>query len=449
MPGTATTVLPAGSLLAHYRIEEKIGEGAMGTVYRAHDEGLDRKVAVKVLRPGVTGMTVRVDRFFREARAAARVTHPNLTHVHYVGGDGSYRFFAMEYVIGESLDDHVLSKGPLNLESGIDLLVQAAAGLAAAHEVSIVHRDVKPSNILVQPDGTVKVTDFGLSKSIEADVAQSQEGAVTGTPTYMSPEQCRSRKVDARADVYALGLTVWAMFVGAPPFPGPNLGDVINDQINTPLPSLTARRPDLPRSHERVLERMCAKQPEDRPADMHAVIELLEACRPRAVHPAPIVARAVAVGLDLVAALVAMMSISFLMQAFEGDSDELRFTLSGEFQFALFAFLFMVMTITPEVRHQMTLGKWFLNLCVRARDGSEAPRRAYFLRAILRFPSLAFGATGLGMLLGFLDGPMDLLALAAVVLGLGAFYLTKGKTLSDLLTKTRVVYLMPTDERTA
>jgi serine/threonine-protein kinase len=439
---TATHTLPAGSILAHYRIEEQIGEGAMGTVYRAHDEGLDRKVAVKVLRSGASAITTRIDRFFQEARAAARVNHPNLTHVHYVGADGSYRFFAMEYVQGDSLDDYVTRVGRIDLEEGIDILVQAASGLAAAHDEAIVHRDVKPSNVLIRSDGRVKITDFGLSKSMAGDVAQSHEGLVTGTPSFMSPEQCRGGKIDARADIYALGLTAWSMFVGEPPFPGSNLGEVLNDQMNTPLPPITARRPDLSPSIERVLGKLCAKSPEDRPADMHEVVELLEACRPRALHPAPIVARAVAVSLDLIASLVAMMSISFTVEALKGEG-----ALPENLHFTVYSVLFMLMTVVAETRYQLTIGKWFLNLCVRAADGSEAPRKAYFLRAVLRFPSFAFGAVGLSMLLPGVDLYVDVLGLAAILVGLIAFYATKGKTLSDLLTKTRVVYAMPPDER--
>jgi len=441
MPRTAEPQLPAGAMLAHYRIEEPIGQGAMGTVYRAHDEGLDRTVAVKVLRPAVSGMTVRVDRFFQEARAAARVSHPNLTHVHYVGGDGSYRFFAMEYVRGRSLDEVVAADGVPDLETALDLLVQAAAGLAAAHEAGIVHRDVKPSNVLVRDDGTVKITDFGLSKSIDADVRISHDDSVIGTPIYMSPEQCRSRDVDARTDVYCLGLTAWALLVGHAPYPGPSLGDVLHDQINTPLPSLTAERPDLPVALGRVLQAMCAKDPADRPASMREVIRRLEGCRPRAIHPAPIVARAVAVALDLVAAFVALGAVAFAIRRVGGGE------LGEGLELVIFSFLFLGFTVFAEVRHGLTLGKWFLDLRVRAADGTEASRRAQWLRGLLRFPGAFVWASGLPMLLPFVGTVATIAGGAAVVAGLGCFYAAKGRTLSDVLTKTRVTYDMPPDAR--
>ena len=443
MPRTAAPVLPPGSMLAHYRIEEPIGEGAMGTVYRAHDTGLDRTVAVKVLRPSVSGTTVRVDRFFQEARSAARVSHPNLTHVYYVGGDGSYRFFAMEFVRGQSLDEYVEGSGPPDLETAVDWLVQAAAGLAAAHDAGIVHRDVKPSNVLVKPDGVVKVTDFGLSKSLDGSINLSQEDSVVGTPTYMSPEQCRSRKVDARTDVYCLGLTAWALLTGRVPYPGPSIGDVLHDQINTPLPSLLAERPDLPKSLDRALRRMCEKKPEDRPASMHDVIHMLEACRPRAVHPAPIVGRAVGVLLDILLAAILLGGIAFAIRRSGGTE------FQGGLEGVVFSLLVLAFTVLAEVRHGLTLGQWFLNLRVRAADGSEASQRALWMRGLLRFPGAFLWACGLPLLVPELGFAADLLTIGAVLAGLVCFYAAKGRTLSDLLTKTRVTYDMPPDERKA
>ncbi len=436
MPRTAEPRLPPGAMLAHYRIEAPIGQGAMGTVYRARDEGLDRTVAVKVLRPAVSGMTVRVDRFFGEARAAARVSHPNLTHVYYVGGEGSHRFFAMEYVTGRSLDEVVQEEGVPDLEAALDLLVQAASGLAAAHEVGIVHRDVKPSNVLVRGDGTVKITDFGLSKSLDADVSISQEDSMIGTPIYMSPEQCRSRDVDARTDIYGLGLTAWALLVGHPPFRGPSLGDVLHDQLNTPLPSLTTERPDLPAGLDRALRAMCAKDPADRPASMHEVIRLLEGCRPRVIHPAPIVARAVAVVLDSVAAFVALGAVAFAIRRAGGGE------LGDALEMVILSFLFLGFTVFAEVRSGLTLGKWFLDLRVRAADGTEATRRAMWFRGLLRFPGVFVWACGLPLLVPFAGSVAGVMTIVAIVAGLGWFYGAKGRTLSDVLTKTRVTYDM-------
>src|SRR5262245_37951276 len=240
MPGEDAEphVLPAGTPLAHYLLGDVLGSGAMGTVYRAHDRGLDRGVAVKILKPGIADDPRAVERFFREARAAARVSHPNLAHVCFVGSESGRSFFAMEHVEGSDLEEHVKRHGPLPLADAVDALVQAARGLAAAHGAGVVHRDVKPSNLIRRPDGTVKVTDFGLARSVEGDSEASAVGQVIGTPTYMSPEQVRGEGADVRSDVYMLGLTAFFLLAGRPPFPGPTLGKVLSDQVSAPLPSV-------------------------------------------------------------------------------------------------------------------------------------------------------------------------------------------------------------------
>src|SRR6185369_15488902 len=158
--------------------------------------------------------------------------------------------------------------GPMSLERFVDVIVQSARGLAAAHGAGVVHRDVKPSNLMLLPDGTVKVTDFGLAKSLDADVGASSGGMLLGTPTYMSPEQCRGRGVDARTDVYCLGLTAYFLVAGKPPFASESLGQMLQDQMNLPLPSIRDVRQELPPALDRALARMCEKDPAKRPATM-------------------------------------------------------------------------------------------------------------------------------------------------------------------------------------
>ncbi|MEN8149870.1 MAG: serine/threonine-protein kinase, partial [Planctomycetota bacterium] len=164
MSDSSASKLPEGTRLAHYEVTALVGEGAMGTVYRAHDTSLDRTVAIKVLRPEIADEGQVIERFNREARAAARVNHPNLTHIYFVGPEEEHHYFAMEYVPGLTLHEHVENYGPMDVDETLDVLIQAAKGLEAAHAADVIHRDVKPSNLKLAPGGVVKITDFGLSK---------------------------------------------------------------------------------------------------------------------------------------------------------------------------------------------------------------------------------------------------------------------------------------------
>ncbi len=422
-------------MLAHYQILERMGEGAMGTVYCAHDTGLDRKVAVKVLRESVATDQERVDRFAREARAAARVSHPNLTHIYYVGSQGSWRFFAMELLAGEDLELYAEQQGPVSLADGIDMLVQAARGLAAAHKAGVVHRDVKPSNIIRRPDGTVKITDFGLSKSLDADVSSTQAGQVMGTPTFMSPEQCRGESVDTRTDIYSLGLTAYYLFTGVPAFPGPSIGAVINDQINTPLPRLTKARPDLPEALEEILDEMCAKDRERRPEDMDEVIELLETCRPRQIDPAPLAVRAVALGLDAVIVGVVVAVIATAWQVGLGTSVE-----DNPWIGFVFTVLWVLDHLGGELWFRQSLGKRLMHIHVCSADGTRANRKAILLRLLIRFPTIPLHLVMQPLLLGTVSGWVDIGEASVLIAGAICYFVTARKTLSDLLTGTRVVY---------
>ncbi len=244
-PG-ASGVLPAGTRLAHYELRTLLGEGAMGKVYAAHDTALDRPVAIKVVHADLAGDADIAARFLEEPRAAARVVHDNLTHVYFVGTTDGRPFYAMELVPGATLEQLVARDGPLPLGRAVDALVQAARGLGAIHAAGLVHRDVKPANLLVTPDGRVKVTDFGLSKTLGVARSATELGSLVGTPDYMSPEQCRGETVDARTDVYALGLTAYTLLAGGKPWAGTALGAVLDQQMHAPLPAVRANAPSSP-----------------------------------------------------------------------------------------------------------------------------------------------------------------------------------------------------------
>jgi tRNA A-37 threonylcarbamoyl transferase component Bud32/uncharacterized RDD family membrane protein YckC len=435
MSATAEPVLAPGTRLAHYEIEGQIGAGAMGTVYRAHDTALDRSVAVKVLRARLAGEPALVDRFVREARAAARVNHPNLTHIYFVGAEHGAQFFAMEFVPGTTLEHEVATNGPMSLARFVEVITQAARGLSAAHGAGVVHRDVKPSNLMLLPDGTVKVTDFGLAKSLDGNVDASGGGLLLGTPTYMSPEQCRGRGVDVRTDVYALGLVAWYLLAGKPPFAAESLGQMIHDQMNTPLPSIRALRPELPPGLDRALGELCEKDPEKRPKSMEEVAALFEQFRPRVLDPATFAARAFAFGVDItlvqIAWGIAAMGLK-LLESHLGE-DLVSYLQAASFAGALFAVQYVF-----EALLGTTFGKWLFNLEVVREDGATPTRRALLLRFLVRYPFAPFLLwPGIPTWAGITALVLGSLAL---VLSFATFFAWKRRTLSDLLTKTRVVY---------
>jgi serine/threonine-protein kinase len=434
--------LPPGTVLAHYRLGEVLGSGAMGTVYRAHDLGLERGVAVKVLRPEVADEPRTVERFFREARAAARVSHPNVAHVYYVGsadlpGLGEQRFFALEHVPGADLDAEVRARGPLSLERAVDLLVQAARGLGAAHAAGLVHRDVKPSNLIVRPDGTLKVTDFGLSRSIHGETEASGGGNVTGTPLFMSPEQVRGETVDRRVDVYTLGLTAWYLLCGHPPFPGPSLGKVLSDQLNAPLPSVLATRPDLPAAVDEVLARLCAKDPARRPDDMEQVLQLLETLRPRRVLHAPLAARASAYALDWMIVALVLAGIQWVLGAALG----IQVTKDDRWPGIAFCVLWAIVSLGMELWKQASPGKLLLHLAVVRREGLRPDPRALVVRFVARSPEALLGGIPIfpWWTFAWTEGAMGV----ALVAGLVCWLATQGRTLSDVVSRTTVAYRHP------
>jgi serine/threonine protein kinase/tetratricopeptide (TPR) repeat protein len=265
-----------GRSLGHYRITAAIGAGGMGEVYRATDTTLGRDVAIKMLPAAVAQDPERLARFEREARSLAALNHPNIVTIYAVEEHGGSRFLAMELVEGETLDT-LLAPGGLPLSRFFEISVPLADALSAAHERGIVHRDLKPGNVMVTREGRVKVLDFGLAKLEAADsnpnltstptesrVELTSEGQVFGTVAYMSPEQTRGGKVDARSDVFSLGIVLYQMVTGERPFRGASAVDMISAILRDTPPSVTDRRSDLPPHLARILRRCLEKDPRDR-----------------------------------------------------------------------------------------------------------------------------------------------------------------------------------------
>jgi len=429
------STLSAGTMLAHYRVETPLGSGAMGTVYLAHDTSLERPVAVKVLHTKVAEEPEIVARFQREARAAARVNHPNLTHVYFVGEEDAARYFVMEYVPGESLFEHVQDKGRMGLEQTVDILVQAARGLAAAHDGGVIHRDVKPSNLMLLPNGTVKVTDFGLAKSLQGDVDATGAGRIMGTPRYMSPEQCRGEVVTPATDCYSLGLVAYYLLSGHHAFDGESLGKVINDQMNAPLPSLDDVDPDLPPALADVLERLCSKDPAVRPQTMADVISLLESVRPRPLHLAPLATRTAALGIDMLFLCIPLVTLGVLILLITPESYE-----SGFFDWVWGAAIATTLTLASmgaEWRFGGLPGKLAFGLRVVREDGNRPSMMALFARVLLRLPAIANWAVP--QILGPVTFVIGGLQVLAILSGGVCYFVLNRRTLSDVLTRTRVV----------
>ena len=261
-----------GFRLGAYLLQDQLGQGGMGAVYLAVHETLRRKAALKVLPPG--GNKLAIERFLREARAAAALDHPNIVRTHDVGRDGDVHFLVMEYVEGQTLDRLVNAGGPLSTQRAVEFIAQAATGLQHAYEQGFIHRDIKPSNLILGKDGTVKILDMGLARSFEKDdqlTALLDHDAVVGTADYISPEQAMNDpKIDIRTDIYSLGATFFSILTGRPPFDGPTASKLLQHQMKD-APSLTKLDKTIPRDLAQVVARMMAKKANDRfqtPADV-------------------------------------------------------------------------------------------------------------------------------------------------------------------------------------
>jgi serine/threonine protein kinase len=254
-----------GSLLGPYRIERYIGRGGMGVVYLAQHQHLGRRVALKLLAPELAGDESFRERFVRESRVAAKVDHPNVIPIYEANEvDGVY-FIAMRYVDGVDLREILRTAGPLNLERALGMLTQVAGALDAAHEQGLVHRDVKPGNILVVSGSDhCYITDFGLTKAVSSTSGFTATGTVVGTTDYMAPEQIEGKQLDRRTDVYSLGCVFYEMLAGVAPFRRETDMAVMWAHMQEPPPSVAARRPDLPSALDGVIATALAKRKDDR-----------------------------------------------------------------------------------------------------------------------------------------------------------------------------------------
>jgi serine/threonine-protein kinase len=315
-------------VLGKYRLLRQVGAGGMGVVHEADDEVLQRKVAVKVLLDRADGPGGPAERFLREARAAARLSHPNVVPIYDVGQANGTAFLVMEYLPGGSVQQMLQARGRLPWEQAVPLVVQAGRGLAAAHAAGLIHRDVKLANLMLAADGTVKVADFGLAKVVEGDAlgaAPLSGSRLLGTPHYMSPEQCSGEPLDARTDVYSLAVCLYALLTGRLPFDSENVYRILYAHCSATPPDAGALAPDLPAGLLDVLRRGMGRPRGSRYATMNAFVAALEGALGGMTHQTPaapiaprrLSRRAVVLGL---AAAVAGVAAAGLWRLWGGGS---------------------------------------------------------------------------------------------------------------------------------
>jgi eukaryotic-like serine/threonine-protein kinase len=268
-----------GDLIAdRFELEELVGTGGMSSVFRARDLQLEREVAIKILHQHYAEDPEYLARFRSEARAVARLSHPNIVTVIDRGDDGERQYIVFEHVKGENLKELVLRTGRLPVPQALELALHIADGLSFAHEHGLVHRDVKPQNVLLSSEGEVKVTDFGIARSLHVDHGVTQTGTVLGTGEYLAPEQASGKAVSAATDVYSLGVVLWELLAGDVPFTGDNFVAVALRHVNEPPPSLRERRPDVSPRLDAAVQRALAKDPAERFPSMAEFAKELRAC---------------------------------------------------------------------------------------------------------------------------------------------------------------------------
>ena len=277
MPLTA----PPFTHLGRYRVVRELGRGAMGVVFLAEDESLQRQVAVKtLLLPEEENSAERRNleaRFIQEAKAAGGLNHPGIITIHDLGREGDWLYIAMELLEGTELKDRMLA-GQMPLDEALDITAQVAAALSAAHARGVVHRDVKPGNIMLVADGHAKIMDFGIARMKSSDV-RTQSGTMMGSPKYMSPEQVGGHPVDHRSDVFSLGVLLYEMLSGRPAFAAENLGALLNAIMRSAPAPLTELRPEVPPAVEQVIARAMQKNPNERYQDAAEMARDLAQCR--------------------------------------------------------------------------------------------------------------------------------------------------------------------------
>ncbi|MFN8160374.1 MAG: protein kinase [Solirubrobacterales bacterium] len=274
-PGSTSAQMIGTVLSGRYRLEARLGSGGMSTVYLARDETLDRQVAVKLMHREMSEQADQLQRFHREARAVAKISHPNVVTVIDAGEDQGRPYIVFEYVEGETLKQRISRAGALDIQEAIAYAIEIARGLTVAHARQMVHRDIKPQNVLIDSEGRAKLTDFGISRQLEQD-GLTATGRVLGTTDYVAPEQAMGQGVDPRSDIYSLGVVLYEMLTGDVPFTADSQVGVAMKHVNEELPDVQGRRPEVSAAVALVVERATFKDPARRYQSIEEMIADLE-----------------------------------------------------------------------------------------------------------------------------------------------------------------------------
>ena len=273
MDPRATSSQMIGTVLSgRYKLEAKLGSGGMSTVYLAKDATLDRAVAVKVMHREMSEQPDQLERFRQEARAVAKLSHPNVVAVIDAGEDGGHPYIVFEYVEGETLKQRIARVGALDTQEALAYAIEIARGLTVAHARNMVHRDIKPQNVLIDAEGRAKLTDFGISRQLEQD-GMTATGRVLGTTDYVAPEQAMGHPVDIRSDIYSLGVVLYEMLIGQVPFHADSQVGVAMKHVNEELPDVQQRRPEISAAAALVVERATDKDPAQRYQEVGEMID--------------------------------------------------------------------------------------------------------------------------------------------------------------------------------
>jgi serine/threonine-protein kinase len=347
--------IAAGAVISHYKIIEKVGEGAMGQVYLAEDINLRRLVALKFLPHDLTRNEEAKQRFLQEARSASTLDHPHICNIHEIEETHDGRIFiCMAYYEGETLKDKIAAR-PLDVEAALEIAIQICDGLSRAHEAGIVHRDIKPGNIMITDRGRAKILDFGLAK-LAGDAQLTRTGMTVGTALYMSPEQAQGRKVDQRSDVWSTGVVLYEMLTGSRPFRGANSTAVIYSILHDKPAPITKIKRDLPQELENIVERCLRKDASERYQTAAELRDGLKRARDQIASgsyisvPVPAFARARLARRAALAVGLAAVAVLFILLTPAGERLSTWFGLAGDRERTTLAILkFLTVTDSPPI----------------------------------------------------------------------------------------------------